>query len=216
MNFKQFLPDSLTIENVGTVHLEMVGDAGSFQQFAYYSQKNVKIAIGDEIDYLKLYTDIGSHALEQRGLDLDNFIILSDIGGKNLYFLEYAEPERLKFGDPYLYILSLLTAPENASINFRFSFVGEISLEKSSVQYFEMRARRILTTLRGDNQAVWQSIIDHKYHFLKIDIYVFSLQKLHSWAFHPVDETGKLIATRQYVVGRKPKPRGADRQRKSR
>ena len=206
MNFEKLQNQQINIKGLGLLTLKLASNKGNFTVFEYINKKEQKVEIGDEIDYLVLFAEITSILNQVSGNEINPFVMVSEMGGKGLYFIDFPEDAQKKYCDSFGYLVSEQKKLEQ---NPNFSFIGDVRLELASDPLFDKNTKKLLRTLEGDNQTAWQSLIEEKNDFIKTELFIYSLQKLHSWSFQAIKNQNKSLENINYVYGKKPKPRGA-------
>ena len=209
---------TLTIEfhPFGVVELKSAGFVGDFLAFDIYSQKCQKLSFGQDADFLHLFMRIAEAMYRQTSHSFEPYLIISELDGSRLYLLPYREEERERYRDPYIHAFIQYKAVLETVPDLRFSFMGEAGIVDSNDPAFGKDTKKTLPILHGESKESWLEIMERKYGFLKVDLYLFGFQKLHSWGFQAIDRSGNLLPKPNFVRGTPPIPRGADRQRKKR
>jgi len=207
MNFKKLQNQPINIKGLGLLTLKLASNEGNFTVFEYLNKKEKKVELGDEIDYLVLYAEIASMLYQVSGNEISSFVMISEMGGKRLFLIDFPEVEQKKYCDSFGY---LVNEQKKLEQNPSFSFIGDVRLELASDPLFDKNTKKLLKTLAGDNQTAWQSLIEEKKDFIKTELFIYSLQKLHSWSFQAIKNQTETLENINYVYGKKPKPRGAD------
>ncbi len=182
-----------------------------FDIFDLTDRTGRKISIGDDADYLQLYMVMSEQVFRKRREKFEPLVIASDSGNNRLFVRYYTEAEHQEF--KYAYVATGHAAKQlpDSSFTGKFSFFGEITLEKAAKEGFEKEARKTARTLKGDIKQAWEDLIEQKADFLKTDLYVFQLLKLYSWGFIVSDTGGSSGSDFHFVRPQAPKPRGANR-----
>ncbi len=210
MNFEDLSHQRILSKEYGTLELKLVSKNGNFTVFELYNVESQKVDLGNEIDYLVLFSDITSIIYQTAENRTKPFVIVSEMDGKSLYLIEFPKKAQEKYYDSFGYILSEQKKLDEVP---RFNFISDCRLESSSDIYFEKNTKRLLKSMEGDNKASWESIIAEKKSFIKTELFIYSLQKLNSWSFQAINNQDDSLESINYVYGKKPKPRGADLKR---
>jgi hypothetical protein len=169
--------------------LSWAEQVAGFDIFDLTDRSGRKVSIGDEADYLQLFMVMSEQVFKQCGEKFKPFVIASDSGNNRLFVRYYTEAEHEKFKYPYVAMGHAVKQLPESATNGKFSFFGEITLEKASKEGFEKEARKTARTLKGDIKPAWEELIEQKADFLKTDLFVFNMLKLYSWGFI-VSDTG--------------------------
>lgn len=207
MNFEKIQNQQISIKDFGPLTLKLVSSNSPFTVFEYINKKEQKVEIGDEIDYLALFSEITALLYQASENVIDPFILISEMGGKGLYLIEFPEAAQKKYYDSFGYFLREQKKLEQIP---SFNFIGDVRVELASDPFFEKNTKKLLKSLEGDNRTAWQSVIDDKSDFIKTDLFIYSLQKLHSWSFQAINSQKNALENINCVYGKKPIPRGAD------
>jgi len=177
--------------------------------FEWVNSSNQQQNIGDEADYLMLFMRIAEAIYNNNSEQFGKYMVASNMGGKRIYVKEFTPQDKEKYRYPYTSLLRSSKELDENELPGGFSFYTEISLEKADNPYFETQARKVARMLDGDDKEGWMNIINEKLDFLKIDSFIFSLQKIHSWGFQSIKPDGVLEDNQHLVREKRPKPRGA-------
>ena len=207
MKFERLQNNQIIIKEFGAVKLKLISNSGQFSIFEWFDSKDRKVDLGNEIDYLLLFTEIAALHYKTADNTIEPFVIVSEMGGKRLYLIEFPEKAQKKYYDAYGYLVS---EQKKLVDGTRFNFMGDVRLELSSDPFFEKNTKKLLRSLDGDSKEAWQSIMEYKKDFIKTELFIYSLQKLHSWSFQAINNQNGTLESFNCVYGKKPKPRGAD------
>jgi hypothetical protein len=192
-------------------HLNHLGSEAGFEIFDYLGQGNRAVAISDEADYLRLFMQVAEGIYSERKPDFANYIVASDMGGHRLYLKEFTPEEKQEFKYAHVVLLNAFKLIPDKFKPETFSFFGELNLVDSSEERFEKESKKTARILSGEIQENWQKIAENQYHFLKTDLYVYSLLKLYSWGFQFITPEGTVDAEQNCVRAIRPKARGTSR-----
>lgn len=177
--------------------------------FEWLNSSNQHLNIGDEADYLMLFMKIAETIYINNSEKFGRYIVASNLKGRRIFAKEFTAQDREKYQYPYISLLSSSKELNGNELSGGFSFYAEISLEKADDPYFEKQAQKVARILDGDNKEGWGNIVNEKLDFLKVESFIFSLQKIHSWGFQPINSDGVLSDNQYLVRANRPKPRGA-------
>ncbi|MBU3917254.1 hypothetical protein KKA14_17100 [bacterium] len=183
--------------------------------FEFRNGNNIKQHIGDEADYLKLFMRLAEKLYLNKSESFGTYLLASNADGKRLYFKEFTEEEKAEVKYSYISLLKSSKELSNEDLEGGFSFYCEIVLEKANHETFEKRSAKVVRILKDDNRDAWLEIMKNKYDFLKVEMFVFLLQKLYSWGFQAIEPNGDLKPEQHYVRAIRPKPRGTELKRRS-
>jgi hypothetical protein len=171
---------------------------------------NKNAGIGNEADYLQLFGRLAEKMYASGELTKEKrHIFASNNKGMRLYIKEFTSAERGEIKSAYISLLRTSKTLGEFEIEGGFSFYGEAVVEGAGGDIFETRSKKVARILDGENLETWREIVDNRFDFLKLELFVFSLQKLHSWMFQAIDGNGLLIGGQRFVRAIRPKPRGA-------
>ena len=207
MNFEKLQNNQIIVKEFGPINLKLVSNSGDFSIFDWFNTKGQKVELGNEIDYLSLFSEIAALLYKVSDNTIKPFVIVSEMGGKRLFLIEFPEDAQKQYYDAFGYLLSEQKKLKNCP---HFNFIGDIRLELSSDPFFDKNTKKLLRSLDGENKDSWQSIIEKKKDFIKTELCIYSLQKLHSWSFQAINNQNRNLDSFSCVYGKKPKPRGAD------
>ena len=207
MNFEKLQNNQIIVKEFGPINLKLVSNSGDFSIFDWFNTKGQKVELGNEIDYLSLFSEIAALLYKVSDNTIKPFVIVSEMGGKRLFLIEFSEKAQKQYYDAFGYLLSEQKKLKNCP---RFNFIGDIRLELSSDPFFDKNTKKLLRSLDGENKDSWQSIIEKKKDFIKTELCIYSLQKLHSWSFQAINNQNRTLESFSCVYGKKPIPRGAD------
>ena len=179
--------------------------------FSIVNSHQDEIQLGDEFDYLKLFSQVAKIIYTETRNSFSSFLIVANIGGSRIYLIEYSDADCLEHKWAHVFLRQYQMALRPDQLTGSFSFFAEVSFVDASEEGFETKAKKVTRFLEDDRKEAWQRIIDKKQNFLKTDLYVFKLDKLYSWGFQPVQEDGALEADSFLVRQKVPLPRGAKR-----
>ncbi len=201
------LPSEIALRS--GLKLHWIKKAQDVEIFEFRDGNNKRQNIGDEADYLQLYMRLAEKLYQKQSNSFGTYLLASNSNGKRLFLKEFtaAEQSEVKYG--YISLLRSSKMLDKQDLEGSFSFYSEIILEKANHKNFERQSPKVAKILKNQNREAWLEIQKNQYDFLKADLYIFSLQKLHSWGFQAIGSDGKLMPTQQYVRAIKPKPRGA-------
>jgi len=182
-----------------------------FDIFDLTDRKGKQISIGDEADYLQLFMVMSEQVFRHRGEQFEPFVIANDSGNNRLFVRYYTEAEHQEFKYANVAMGHAAKQLPESSFTGKFSFFGEITLEKTKKEGFEKEARKTARTLKDGTKQSWEELIEQKADFLKTDLYVFQLLKLYSWGFIVPPTGGSAGSDFHFVRPQARKPRGANR-----
>lgn len=189
-------------------------EAAGFDVFNFLNQDEKPVKILDDADYLKLYMQIAERLFQNTKDKSSTYLISTSLGGDYLYLKIFTDEEREKYKYAYIALNNAIKAlPEDLQPK-QLNFFAEVTYEDSSSDKFEKESAKVAKILKGENREDWQVVADNCYDFLKTDLYVFTLFKLHSWGFQivkPGDETDSKFSMVRPI---RPKPRGAVREKR--
>ncbi len=166
-------------------------------------------SIGDDADYLQLFMKLAENLYSEQKDSFGTYLLGSNVGGERLYFKEFTPEEKAEVKYSYVSMMKSAKAIEEKDLEGGFSFYCEIVLEKADDENFEKQSNKVAKILKGENKEAWLEISEKKLDFLKVDMYIFSLTKLHSWGFQTINSDGTLKPSQEFVRAIRPKPRGA-------
>ncbi|MCP4751191.1 MAG: hypothetical protein GY866_09875 [Proteobacteria bacterium] len=195
----------------GGVRINWIGQSAGFDIFNYRGAGKQTAQIGDEADYLQLFMQVAEAIFRHSPDDFGSYLATSDIGGHKLYLREFGETDRERFKYSYVALMNAVKALPPEEKERDFSFLGEIIRVDTSEEKFEPEARKVARILDGKNKEEWANITENRYDFLKVDMRIFSLEKLHSWGFQTIKQNGELSPGRNCIRPVRPKARGSSR-----
>lgn len=218
MNFKSSL-DQLDLDpkiarQLGHLKLIWQKETSSFNLFKFQNANGNLINILSDADYLLLFMNVAEALYRKESSDFKRFIFACDTMGETLLVKEYDREQE----DRYAFVAlnkALKTLPETDHPG-NIGFYSEVSYEDTSDEQFAKESVKVAKILKGENKDDWVALCEQKKNFLKTDIYVLALQKLHSWGFQAILEDGKIAPKQTLVRPIKPLPRGAIRNKRSR
>lgn len=220
MKFKELL-DGLELDSQltdGQTGIKLIWkqkDAG-FDVFQFSNSQNKPEKIGNDADYLKLFMNLGERVFRFQKEFATRFIFAVNLGGELLFAREYTQEEQNTYKYSYVALSKAGKELSEAIRPERFAFFCETGLVDTSTESFEKEAPKVARILSGESLEVWKEISEKKINFIKTDMYLYMLQKLHSWGFQTVTPDGG-IDPKQYLVREKrPQPRGTLRKKRTR
>ena len=195
----------------GTITVRLLEQAEGFNIYSFLNGNQEEIALGDEIDFLKLFSEIAENIYSPNQEGFGSFLVATNVGGSRLFEIEYSDEDCLKYKWATVFLRQFQQTLRPDQLDGSLSFFAEISLVNASKEGFEKEARKLIRILQDENRDAWQNVIEEKTDFLKTDVYVFKFDKLYSWAFQPVQADGVLNPNRYLVRPKLVRPRGAIR-----
>ena len=218
MRFKEILLKAAQevpgLTKLGVHGVDFAYEKDGIEVFDYLKRGGSPAKLGEAADYLDLYTQIGQLVIKQAGSNCPPFIMASDADGTQLFVLEHEKKDGDIHNDPYLYLLRAVRSWEAAANDqYFFGFFAAVEINNPATEVgFDRRGRKLLNRLSGIVQENWGKVVETQCPFLKTELYVFSLQKLHSWGFQILSD--EMESEIQLVRGQAAQPRGTDRKRR--
>ena len=220
MSFKETIDQLDLHEQIapqfGHLKLVWLKQSQSFDIFGFQNANGTLIKIGDDADYLRLFMQVAASIYDGHKQVLNRYIVAANVGGEKLYVKTFSEQEQQDVKYAYVALNKALKAlpPEDQTVDV--GFYSEISLEDVKDERFAKESKKVAKILKGENQEDWVAMCEQQLNFVKTDVYVLALQKLHSWGFQAIKAEGELQAKQSLVRPIRLMPRGAVRPKRSR
>lgn len=218
MSFKENL-DQLDLNSkiarpFGNLKLIWQKQSESFDQFKFENANGSLIKISGDADYLLLFMQVAETIYQNVSSAFGRYIFACDTTGETLLVKPYDREQE----DRYAFValnkaLKQLSEEDHPG---DIGFYCEVSLEKTSDEKSAKESQKVAKILKGENREDWVALCEQKQDFIKTDIYVLALQKLHSWGFQAILDNGEIGPKQSLVRPIKPLARGAVRAKRSR
>ncbi|MBU2643362.1 hypothetical protein KKI24_01545 [bacterium] len=196
---------------ISSFRLSWAEQTAGFDIFEIRDPNEHKASLGDDADYLQLFMVMATTVYKHPQNDFTPLLMASDAGGNRLLVRPYTQSEKTEFRYAHVAFGHALKELPASAMNGKLSFFSEINLEHGSREGFENQARKITRTLQNEAKHAWETIIESKADFLKIDLYVFQMLRLYSWGFMMIGPDRDLSTGYHFVRPQPGKPRGASR-----
>lgn len=200
--------------SLGKLTLSWEKESSGFHLFHYKNQREEQVDIKDDADYLLLFMQVAEAIYSTKQDPTDRFLIASSVGGKKLYLKQYTKVEQENYKWAYIALNASVKALQGDDHPGQVGFYCEVSYESTQEERFEKESKKVAKILKGDNRDDWLKLVENGTDFIKTDVYVLALQKLHSWGFQAIDANGKTETHQTLVRPIRPIPRGAIRKKR--
>jgi len=182
--------------------------------FHFQNRDKKPVNIPDDADYLLMFCQLAEQIFKDVTSRDTVFQSACSLGGAKLYLKVYTPEEKERFRYESIALSSALNKLPKTDYPGRISFSGTLSYIETNNEAFKKEAGKVANILKEKNKDDWMLITENKYDFIKTNVYVLDLQKLHSWGFQAVKPGGEIESGKSLVRPILPKPRGATRNKK--
>ncbi len=219
MSFKDTL-DKLELpadvaQLIGKTTLVWQKHSAGFDFFSFVNKESKPVFIGDDADYLMLFMQVAERIFLKKKDKTTVFLCICSADGEALLIKPFEDLEKEKFKYSYIAISQAMKQIPDDDRPAQLSFFSEISFQNVNNRRFEKESQKVAKMLKGENKDDWMVIQENNYDFLKTDMYVFHLLRLHSWGFQAVKPGDEIDSRKSMVRPIKPKPRGVIRKERS-
>lgn len=201
---------------IGKLALSWEKELDSFSVYRFLNSDHKETQIKDNADYLKLFTWIAEKIYAESRSRQKQFILACTSGGTNLMVREFTQEEQQTLKYPFVALNKAVKAIPEENQPDSISFYCQTSVVDGSDSRFEKEAPKVAKILKDKNREDWMEIVDNRKNFIKTDMYVLALPKLHSWGFQALESDGSVASEASLVRPVRPIPRGAIRPKRSR